>query len=256
MSHKYRNYNKYNPNWDIAIWIAVLIILFLYKVIKIYNDNPIYFWLWVIALLICVCIIILLLKKKRDRKYMKIQTLEQMKNMDWREFEKFIAFVFQKKWFKAKERKWRNDWGIDVDATKNGEKYGIQCKKWKEYKIWVVELRAFVWAIDWEWRNVKWIYITTSKLTIEAEKYLQKVEDRVELWDASNLEEYIKEYTTWIKFPVEENNTQENHNTKKITCEKCWWEMIIKEAQKWNYKWKKFYWCSNFPKCKNIINIK
>ena len=56
---------------------------------------------------------------------MKIQTLEQMKNMGWRDFEKFIAFVFEKKWFKAKERKWRKDGGIDVDATKDGKRYAI-----------------------------------------------------------------------------------------------------------------------------------
>ena len=166
-----------------------------------------------------------------------------MKNMHWREFEKFIAFVFKKKWYKAKERKWINDWWIDVDATKDWKRYAIQCKKWKNYKVWVVDLRAFVWAVDDVWENVIWIYVTTSRLTKEARAYLERMKHKLILWDAWNLEAYVREFTLWEEFHVNESNH---------ICEKCGSDMVLRQAQKWSHKWEQFYWCSNFPKCRNI----
>lgn len=176
-----------------------------------------------------------------------------MKNMDWREFEKFIAFVFQKKWFKAKERQGRSDGGIDVDAKKDGQKYVIQCKRWKDNRVWVVDMRSFVGAMQGEWSDVKWIYVTTSRLTADAKKYLEKMSDRLELWDAESLESYILEYT----WRAEEIVHEEKPKTElHPICEKCGGEMILREAQRWEYKWEKFYWCSSYPRCKHILQVR
>ena len=194
-SYKRKYQKKYNSTEDVGMWIAITIITLFYVINKIYTEQPLLFWWWIIASIAWVISLLWILKKKRDRKYMKIQTLQQMKNMHWRDFEKFISFVFTKKWFKAKVRQWTNDGWIDVDAEKNGQLYAIQCKKWKDYKIWVVELRAFVWAVDDVWENVIGIYITTSRLTKEARAYLERMSHKLELWDAGNLEEYIREFT-------------------------------------------------------------
>jgi restriction system protein len=196
---------------------------------------------------------------------MNIKTIDDMKKLDWREFEKFIEFIFKKKWYKAKTRKWRNDWWIDLDATYNWQKYVIQCKKWDKYKIWVVQLREFYWVVKMSWENTKWIYITTSSLTKEALKEYETIKNDVELWDSSNLEAYIAEYK-WIKTESEEKKENTNNiteitkvekkeDTKTIKCERCWWSMILREAHKWEHKWEKFYWCENFPKCRYIIKI-
>lgn len=241
---------KYTPAEDFAIWVAFVIVSIFYGINKIYTENPILFYWGIIALILCAWVILWIIKKKSDRKYMQIKTLQQMKDMDWREFEKFIAFVFQKKWFKAKERKGTNDWWIDVDATKEWQKYVIQCKKWKDYKIWVVEIRSFVGAMEVEWSHVKWIYVTTSRLTIEAQKYFHKMSHKLELWDQSNLEAYVSEYTG-----VSEENIDHHviHEKTNPICDKCSWEMIMREAHRWSHKWEHFYGCSNYPKCKNII---
>jgi hypothetical protein len=36
-------------------------------------------------------------KRKREEKLMNIKTIDDMKKLDWREFEKFIEFIFKKK---------------------------------------------------------------------------------------------------------------------------------------------------------------
>jgi len=104
------------------------------------------------------------------------------------------------------------------------------------------------------WKNYKWIYITTSKLTKEATKEFEKIKDTVELWDVSNLEKYVSEFK-WLEDPrLEAQEEKINLEQKTIKCSKCWWNTIIRKATKWKNKWKEFYGCENFPKCRNIID--
>ena len=44
-------------------------------------------------------------------------------------------------------------------------------------------------------------------------------------------------------------------NAKKIKCEKCGADMVLKTAKQGVYKGNKFYGCSKFPKCKNIVPV-
>jgi HJR/Mrr/RecB family endonuclease len=233
--------------------LAILIVLIGYGLIQVYKDNPIviYLWFWVIIIAFIVFTYFLITKKRRW--YLKLQTLDQMKAMHWRDFEKFIAFVFKVKWYKAKERQGTSDWWIDVDATKDWQRYAIQCKKWKDYKIWVVDLRAFVWAVDAVWENVIGIYITTSRLTKDAQEYVKIMSHKLEIWDADNLEEYIRVFT-W-KQEVANIIKKEVISKKHIICKKCGVEMVKREAHQWAHKWEKFYWCSNYPKCRYIESI-
>lgn len=187
--------------------------------------------------------------KKRNKYLMNIQTIEEMKKLNWREFEKFIEFVFRQKWFKTKLWKWQNDWWIDIEAELNWKKYVIQCKKWNKYKIWVTQIREFYWVVKMRWDETKWIYITTSSLTKEAEKEYNKIKDQMKIWDNSNLEKYVRLFK-WME------ETKEEINKTFLICNKCWWNMILRKASRWEFKWKEFYGCENYPKCRNIINIK
>lgn len=46
---------------------------------------------------------------------------------------------------------------------------------------------------------------------------------------------------------------KEKNNTS--TCYKCGAEMVLREAKKGKNKGNKFYGCSNFPKCRNTVEI-
>ena len=113
------------------MWVGILVLVWI-KMLQIHKETPLLFRSITIGLFVAWTVILWLWVRRIRKKFLQTKTVDQMKEMDWREFEKFIAFVFKKKWFKAKTRKWTNDWGIDVDATKNGQRYAIQCKKWKK----------------------------------------------------------------------------------------------------------------------------
>ena len=267
--YKKKYYNKYNTNKPDITTIIVFLIFGLYFVLEsFYTNHPILsniFTIVIILGIIFAVYLIIKIKRNKDKQYMNIKKIEDMKKLDWREFEKFIEFIFNHNWFKAKVRKWRSDWWIDLDATLNWQKYVIQCKKWNKYKIWVVQLREFYWVVKMDWTNTKWIYITTSSLTKEAYAEYEKIKNDIELWDNINLEQYIAEYK-WIgevtDKPIENNLSEKETETlnenkisdnKNLICDKCWWQMLLRKARRGDHKGEDFYGCSNFPKCRNII---
>lgn len=258
-SKKKRHYKKkyYNNNkwfdFDMRFFLFFFVVLPISLILL--KLNTIFLLLILSFCYILFAIFILHQKKIEDGKYMNIKTIEDMKKLDWREFEKFIEFIFRKKWFKAHVRGWINDGWVDVDASLNWQKYVIQCKKRDKYKIWVVQLREFYWVVNMMWKDYKWIYITTSKLTKEATKEFEKMKDTVELWDNSNLEEYISEFKWLENSKLETQEKKVDWEQKIIKCSKCWGNMILRKATKWKNKWKEFYGCENFPKCRNIIDI-
>jgi len=183
---------------------------------------------------------------KQKRRYIKTETVQQMKNMSWRDFEYFIEFLFKQNWFKAKVWKWKNDGWIDVSATKNWEKYLVQCKKWEREKIWVQLLREFFWVMNMDSPTTKWIYVTTSELTDPAKWEYEKIKNRLELWDCYTIEKHIS------NFKLHKDDLFE---AQKIICERCGSEMVLRHAEKWSHKWEDFYGCSSFPKCRYVKTL-
>lgn len=71
-------------------------------------------------------------KRKMARKgYWKV-TPKQIREMDWREFESFVADLLTKQGYKTILTPAQKDEGKDIVAEKDGIKYFIECKHWKE----------------------------------------------------------------------------------------------------------------------------
>lgn len=71
-------------------------------------------------------------KRKMARKgYWKV-TPKQIREMDWREFETFVANLLTEHGYKTILTPAQNDEGKDIVAEKDGIKYFIECKHWKE----------------------------------------------------------------------------------------------------------------------------
>lgn len=267
---------RYNNNDDnyLEIWIFLLRVVFIgivKSIIDFYQKHQILsIFIFVTIFSLIIFIIYKIISLKRER-LMNINTIEDMQKLHWREFEKFIEFVFREKWFIANTRRWIKDWWIDLDAKLNWRKYLIQCKKWSKYKITEPNLREFYWAVMSFDKDAKWIYITTWDLTSDA-KLFAKNHD-IEVWEKENLVNYVNDFLwknensllertdkfLWKQNEVIINEKDKNifsiNNNDDIICNKCWALMILREAGRWVNKWNKFYWCSNYPKCKNIVNI-
>lgn len=244
---------KQENNFALLIMFLIVWIIFkLYKIIwEYWAKHPI---LLIIIVVIILSIIIIIGKYIIDRergKWLSINKIEDMHKLHWRDFEKFIEFVLQEKWFKTKIWPWLKDWWIDLQASLDWRKYLIQCKKWTNYKVSEPNIREFYGAMNDFDNNAKWIFITTSNLTSDAKNFAER--NWIEIWDKFSLEKYVREYTNWDEIKDSESIEKKIDNNQ--ICNKCWWKLIERKAKFWINKWNLFFGCENYPKCKNIINI-
>ncbi len=65
-------------------------------------------------------------------------------NMSWQDFEYLVGEYFRRRQFNVEETKSGADGGVDLIATKGMEKYLIQCKHWKAYKVGVNVIRELL----------------------------------------------------------------------------------------------------------------
>lgn len=268
---KYKTKVNNNSEYEWIIGLTILAVLaWIYKFIEEHKV------LTIIILIIATIVILYLwylINKKTKEKYLRIQSVEEMSKLHRREFEKFIMYVLENQGFKSKVRSWVKDWWIDVEGYKNWRKYLIQCKKRWAWKITEPKLREFYWAIMSFDKEAKWIYVTTNELTRDAIIFAKNHD--IEIWDKYNLERKIKWYTDpqesveEIKTTLNSSNDTINNKIKDINieikipnsdleekiCHKCWWKLILRTAAKWENKWKQFYGCENFPKCRTVVNI-
>lgn len=84
---------------------------------------------------------------KRTKLYDKISrsaSQSSLENMSWLDFEYLVGEYFRRRHFRVEETKTGADGGVDLIATKGTEKYLIQCKHWKAYKVGVNVVRELL----------------------------------------------------------------------------------------------------------------
>lgn len=82
--------------------------------------------------------------------------------------------------------------------------------------------------------------------------YLAKYKSTVS--DESVAEELVAEAPKTLPQPTQESKAAESTNNTPI-CPKCNAPMILRTATKGERLGKKFWGCSNYPKCRNIVNV-
>jgi restriction system protein len=67
-----------------------------------------------------------------------------LEKMSWQDFEYLVGEYFRRRGFTVAEAKSGADGGVDLIATKGKDKYLIQCKHWKAYKVGVKVVRELL----------------------------------------------------------------------------------------------------------------
>ena len=214
------------------------------------------FWpLWLF--LFCILVIKLMLEVVLPREFAQLKTvLKFKKGEQWRnekdlirwlrgmkpaEFEEYIADLFRRMEYKTEVVGGRSDGGIDVIAEKNGVKHYIQCKKYFEkHEVGVAAVRDFYGALADRVANGKGYFITTSKFTLEAERFAK--DKPIELVDIQRLFHYIR-------LAEKEKKVPKSPNQEDNKCPICDGNLILRKG-----KFGSFYGCSNFPKCRYTKN--
>src|SRR5206468_4017056 len=98
------------------------------------------------------------------------ELLEQLRSIDWFQFEKLIALVYQKLGYAVTRRGGANpDGGIDLIIEKDGQRVAVQCKQWKTWTVGVRNVREFLGALTHA-KVQRGIFITPKGYTGDAKK--------------------------------------------------------------------------------------
>lgn len=119
----------------------------------------------------------------------------QIRDMSPREFEFFVADIFEKLGYSVKTTQATRDGGHDIIATKAFPipfTLIVECKHWSEnHKVDVSVIRS-VYGVQTAEQANKSVIVTSSKFTKDARKFAEKRKDLMSLWDIDDLIKFLQ----------------------------------------------------------------
>jgi restriction system protein len=186
-------------------------------------------------------------RKKREKLYKDTRvnvTTNPLDNMSWSDFELLVGEHFRKQGYKVQETSGGADGGIDLVLEKNGEKYFVQCKQWKAYKVGVKIIRELLGVMVGGGATGGFV-VTSGQFTKDAIGFAR--ENNITLLDGVKLHQIISSGSQ-SKVEIQKSTTP--------ICPKCGTQMVKRVARKGKKAGEEFWGCSDFPKCRSILPYK
>ncbi len=177
--------------------------------------------------------------------------------MSWQEFELLVGEAFRQKGFAATETGGGGaDGGVDLVLDRNGEKFLVQCKQWRAFKVGVEIVRELYGLMAA--RGAAGGYVVTSgQFTQEAKKFASG--RNILLVDGGALRELIggarpRPFIVGAQ-AVRGNASDTVRGSEAVpACPSCGSSMIRRTAKRGANAGSRFWGCSKYPDCKGIRN--
>jgi len=185
-----------------------------------------------------------LYEEKRKKKLVDNQTdIESIRSLSWRNFEHLAGEAYRRQGYTVTENADTGpDGGVDLRLKKDGNRFLVQCKQWRNMKVGVKVVQELYGVMTAE-NATGGIVITSGIFTQEARNFATgKPIDLVEGNQLSALIDIVRKDSQVVHKPVEMNTTTR-------PCPQCDGTMVLREAKRGNNVGQKFWGCSKFPKC-------
>ena len=179
---------------------------------------------------------------------------DALDGMSWREFELLVGEAYRLQGYRVLETGGGGaDGGIDLALTKAGEKFLVQCKQWKAYKVGVDVVRELYGVMAAKGAAGGFV-VTSGRFTAEA---LAFAEGRnVRLVDGAKLFAMIKQAKQSLGSNVKQFDSKLQTSPSKAatepTCPNCQSSMVKRTARTGGNAGCKFWGCATFPKCRGV----
>ncbi|HDS11834.1 MAG TPA: restriction endonuclease [Candidatus Wirthbacteria bacterium] len=154
-------------------------------------------WLFVIivaGLLALSLGLVVVIKLWRAKVFLQIG-LPQIDRMSGLEFEDYLAKLFAARGYKVQQIKNQDDYGVDLVVAKDGQKIGIQAKRYgARKKVDVEGVRAVIAGLPFH-QAERGMVVTNSFYTDHAWQTAKM--NQVELWDRNRLKKEIRRITNF-----------------------------------------------------------
>jgi len=187
-------------------------------------------------------------KSESDSIQPPVDLIQQLRSIDWFQFEKIVALTYKKLGYSVNQRGGANpDGGIDLVIEKTGHQQAVQCKQWKTWNVGVKAVREFLGALtDSGIKHGTFVTLGgyTAEAKLLADKHGIEILNETEL--AKMMESVDAKYDPEVLALL---------NDKQKYCPKCEHEMILRTAKKGLGLGNKFWGCSAYPKCRFTMAI-
>lgn len=176
------------------------------------------------------------------RKFDGLEHIQHVRQLSWRQFEAIVGEAFRQRGYRVDESAVDGpDGGIDLVLRKDGARFYVQCKQWKQVKVGVRSIREFYGVIV-AGGAAGGFFVASGKYTEEAREFARKC--GIELIDGAALVEMIgkshsPEQRDAIESPVADR-----------TCPVCGGPMVQRTATRGANAGRVFFGCSSYPRCR------
>ena len=179
-----------------------------------------------------------------------------LNGMTWQEFEMLVGESFRRRGYAVTETGGGGaDGGVDLVLRKDGEKFLVQCKQWKAFKVGVTTIRE-LYGVMAAGGAAGGFVVTSGVFTQEAKTFAEG--RNIDLIDGSELTAMIKK--TQQQLSVAAATTQPPPQISPVVtgnqiCPKCGSSMVKRTAKHGANVGQMFWGCSKFPQCREIVQI-
>ena len=185
------------------------------------------------------------------------QSANALDGMSWREFEMLVGEAYRLQGYRVTETGGGGaDGGIDLALTKGSEKFLVQCKQWKAYKVGVDVVRELYGVMAAKGATGGFV-VTSGRFTDDAKAFAEG--RNVQLVDGPKLFSMIKQakqsLTATAQQPASKPQLTQPQTAIEPICPQCGSGMVKRTARKGSNAGGEFWGCSNFPTCKGVRQL-
>jgi restriction system protein len=116
---------------------------------------------------------------------------ENLRKIDWFQFEKLMEMIYRHRGYSVKRLGGANpDGGVDLIVSRTNEKFIVQCKQWRKWKVALKDMREFLGTLT-DQKVGRGVYVTLQGYTQEARQFA--IKHGIELLEETDLVKMLNE---------------------------------------------------------------
>jgi restriction system protein len=180
------------------------------------------------------------------RSVTRSQAADALEAITWQEFEQLVGEAFRLQGYEVTETGGGGaDGGVDLLLLRDGERYLVQCKQWKAFKVGVQVVRELYGVMAAQGATGGWV-VTSGRFTPAAHDFAQG--RNIALIDGPQLMAMLKKSAP--RKTAQHAVTATPPAAPQPNCPVCGAPMVQRRAQRGDHAGQSFWGCTQFPQCK------
>lgn len=173
--------------------------------------------------------------------------------MSWQEFELLVGEAFRQRGYAVEETASGSDGGVDLVLHKSGEKFLVQCKQWRAFKVGVSVVRELYGVMAAQGAAGGFV-VTSGRFTGEAKAFAEGL--NLTLIDGEQLVRWLPPGPRRTVSPVVPQAVAAiekiGSSIQAPVCPCCQAIMVRRTAKRGANVGRQFWGCSKFPACRGV----